>query len=290
VLINEALSFLQVVPNTWYIDATAGGGGHTQEILRCGGNVLAIDQDEEAVKYLKEKFASELEIGKIKIENENYSQIEKLVEKNKLSNINGVLFDLGTSRFQIKASGRGFSFNEHAPLDMRMSQKTSVTAKELVNTYGEVELEECIKRFGEERLAQDIAEKIVEERRQKPIEFSDELATLISEVYKAHGIKTKNHPATKTFQALRIAVNEELTHLKKGIAAGFNVLEPGGRCIVISFHSLEDRIVKLTFTKLIRTNVAEVLTKKPIVATRAEVRANRLSRSAKLRAIKKRYI
>ncbi len=284
VLLSEVVEGLQVRKDGLYIDATLGGGGHTSEILKLGGRVLGIDQDEDSISHIKKKFESEINEGRLVVSQGNFSEIEKIAQDSGFSQIDGILFDLGVSSYQIDKSGRGFSFLKSEMLDMRMSKSIDLTAYEIVNNWSEQQLYEIFAKYGEEIKARDVAKAIFVARRIKPIETTTELSEIVTGVIKNSG---KIHPATRIFQALRIAVNEELGSLRSALTSGFKLLKRGGRIEVISFHSLEDRIAKLYFSSLEREGAAHLINKKPIVAGEKETEINRRSRSAKLRIIEK---
>ena len=283
VLLQEAVDALAVKPGGHYIDATAGGGGHTQEIVKRGGIVLALDQDPDAIEVLKEKFKDN---EKVTVAQGNFGDLGEIASANGFGNgVDGVLFDLGLSSYQIDSSGRGFSFRKEEILDMRMNKTGTLTAKDIVNTWSGSELYDLFTRIGEEHFAQKIVDKILETREEKEIETGLELSKIVEKAVPVRGGPI--HPATRIFQALRIAVNDELSQLKKGLEEAFSILSSQGRMSVISFHSLEDRIVKLAFLGFERKHLATVLTKKPITPGIVEVETNRRSRSAKLRILQK---
>lgn len=282
VLLQEAIDGLQVKPGGHYIDATAGGGGHTQEIVKRGGIVLALDQDPDAIQALTEKFDQN---EKVTVVLGNFGELSSIARENKFEKIDGILFDLGLSSYQIDSSGRGFSFRKDEVLDMRMNKTSALTAKEIVNTWTGDSLYDLFSKIGEEHFAQKIADKIVEARAEKEIGTGLELSKIVEKAVPVRGGPI--HPATRVFQALRIAVNDELGQLRKGIEQGFELLDSNGRMSVISFHSLEDRIVKLAFLQFERNQTGRVLTKKPITPGILEVENNRRSRSAKLRILEK---
>lgn len=286
VLLNEVIRNLRVSTNSWYIDATAGGGGHTDKILTLGGNVLAIDQDEQAIETLKLSFPSEIKSGKLIVTKGNFVHVKRYITGFDFP-VMGVLFDLGMSTFQIRDSGRGFSFKKNELLDMRMSQEDPVTAAEIVNTYSEENLYEIFRKFGEEHLARELAHAIFRTRTIKKLTTTSELRDLAHRVYQNAHRKTSIDPATRVFQALRIALNDELTALKIALPHAISILERGGRCLVISFHSLEDRIVKLTFREEVRAGIVKIITNKPIVPKLDEIKENPSARSAKLRVAQK---
>ena len=287
VLVDEIVTGLRIKNDCWYVDATAGGGGHTETILEKGGNVLAVDQDEEAVGVLMKRFAKKLNQGKVIIRRGNFRNIQEIVQRTMREPIYGVLFDLGMSTYQIKKSGRGFSFLKTEQLDMRMSKKTELTAAEIVNTYSKAELYEIFRKLGEEILADELSYAIIRARARKPIENTGELAQIAKTVYAKAGRKEKIHPATRMFQALRIGVNDELGSLREGLQQAFELMTDEGRLAVISFHSLEDRIVKQFFQKAGSERWGEIITKSPVRATEKELIANPASRSARLRLLEK---
>ena len=287
VLLQEVVSLLPEVTDGWTIDATAGGGGHTRELLRTGRKVLAIDQDAEAITELQRTFATELERKQLIIAHDNFAHLTSILKAHSVQPVSALLFDLGLSTFQIKQSGRGFSFQSDEQLDMRMDSSMPESAKDLLKHIAKIELTGILQRFGEERLAEQIAEKVVETRRQKAIETTEELVKLINEVYEEARVHSLVSPATKTFQALRIFINDELNALRSALPQAFEIVEPNGRILVISFHSLEDRIVKQYFQSQAALGKARIVTKKPVVATDAEINNNRSARSAKLRVLTK---
>jgi len=275
VLYKEALDALDVRQGETYVDATLAGGGHTEGILKAGGKVIGIDLDPEALSFVKDKLSSD----RLILEEGNFSQIDKILEKHAVSQVAGVLFDLGVSSHQLDTRQRGFGFKNATPLDMRMSPKLSVTAADLINGLNEGELYELFTKLGEEHYARRIARAVVAYRSEQKIEQTDQLATLVEKVM-VGSHATKVHPATRIFLALRIAVNDELNNLKEALPKATERLKKGGRLVVISFHSLEDRIVK-DFIKA-NANLKD-LTKKPVVPTEREIKENPRARSAKLR-------
>lgn len=293
VLLDEVLDYLNVQTGKWYVDCSLGGGGHTSAILERGGKVVGIDLDRDALLEVEETQNSKVMSGapanavsqNLILVQSNFAKIKEVVEEKQITPA-GVFFDLGVSTHQLEEAERGFSFNKDAPLDMRMDQGFGASAKDLVNALHVGELEELFTKYGEEFQAKRIAKGIVEERKNKPIETTRELAEIVAGVYhKSKGDRV--HPATKVFQALRIAVNDELNNLKEALPASFEVLAQGGRLVVISFHSLEDRIVKNYFRELEESGAAWVLTDKPVTPCEEEVGRNPKSRSGKLRAIEK---
>ncbi|OGZ29822.1 MAG: 16S rRNA (cytosine(1402)-N(4))-methyltransferase [Candidatus Niyogibacteria bacterium RIFCSPLOWO2_01_FULL_45_48] len=289
VLLNEAIKILEPERGRAFIDSTANGGGHTAEILKRMNNdavLVAIDRDEETVKRLKHKFSSDT---RLKAVCGNFRGLSGLV-KDFSKTYDGILFDLGMSSDQLERSGRGFSFLRDEPLIMTFESTTEpdrLTAARIVNSWSESDLTEIFREYGEERYAPRIAGAIVKERKRSRIMKTAELAKIILEAVPKAYQKQRIHPATRTFQALRIAVNDELGALENGLREAWSVLEIGGRLAVISFHSLEDRIVKNFFRNKKKEGLGEILTKKPIVPDMEEARQNPRSRSSKLRALLK---
>ena len=274
VLLNEVIEGLNLKESGGQVvlDATFGGGGHSREILfrYPGTKIIAIDEDEEVTA----------EKG-ISLHHENFRNLDKVLGDRK---VDAILFDLGFSSDQLESSGRGFSFLKDEPLLMTMNEKADLTAEVIVNNWSEENLADIIYGYGEERYARRIARAITEQRAKQPIKTTGELVEVIQDAVPRKG---KIHPATRTFQALRIAVNDELGALKEGLEKGFQALAPGGRLAVIAFHSLEDRIVKKFCIKKREENKAILINKKPITASNEEIKNNIRSRSAKLRIIKK---
>lgn len=284
VLLKEVVELLDPKPGEFIIDGTAGDGGHLAALLREvgeNGKVLGIDFDPSAVERLEKKLGKEKSVILV---NDNYAHTAEILESNHLPKADGLLIDLGFSSPQIENSGRGFSFLRDEPLDMRYQvSETRATAAEVVNGLPEQELADVIYRFGEERMSRRVAKAIVEARRKKRIETTLELAEIVKGALPKSYERGRIHPATRTFQALRIYVNDELTNLERVLTNVPRILNSGGRIAIISFHSLEDRIVKNTFRDMHKAHAAELLTKKPIVAQEEEIRMNPRSRSAKLR-------
>jgi 16S rRNA (cytosine1402-N4)-methyltransferase len=282
VLTNEVIHFLDPKPDGRFIDATFGAGGHSRAILERtapGGVVLAVDQDDSALSHASAEFASFA--SRIVFAHSNFSEIAELAARNGFLDCDGVLADIGISSMMVDDASRGFSFMREGPLDMRMDRSKPLTAGEVVNTYSEKEIADILYQFGEERRSRPIARSIV---RSRPLSVTTDLVRAIERV--AGGPRRGHiHAATRTFQALRIYVNDELGSLEKFLDSSMRVVRPGGRVVVITFHSLEDRIVKQKF----RAPAApgHVLTKKVVVATQEEVSANPRARSAKLRAWEK---
>lgn len=284
VLKDEVIKGLNVRPGKQYIDATLGGGGHSFEIIQRGGIVLGIDMDQDAIVYVTEKIKEQR--AKIKIGENlilvkgNFNDLGEIAKEAGFTKVAGIIFDLGTSRHQLKTVGRGFSFQSDEELDMRMDKGQVLTAKNVINNLGEKELYEIFTKFGEEKLARTIAHAIVGARYLKPINTTEELAIIVRAIKRT---REKTDTATKVFQALRIYINREFENLKEGLAQGEKVLEKDGRMAVISFHSLEDRIVKNFYRNSQNLGEIKVLTKKPITALDVELKRNPSARSAKLR-------
>src|SRR3989344_5077762 len=288
VLLQETIDGLNLKNNSVVVDATFGGGGHSLEILLRNPNtkVIAIDQDSTVWERVKEKFKG-LE-NRISFTNKNFRDIDKL------ENIDGIIFDLGLSSDQLENSGRGFSFMKDEPLLMQMKSSAKenpspedVTALDVVNTWSEKSLADIIYGYGEEKFSRRIAKGIVETRQKKKIETTTELVEIISQAVPAAYRRARLHFATRTFQAIRIAVNDELGSLEQGLSKGFDALKIGGRISTISFHSLEDRIVKRFYKKKVTEGKGKLVNKKIILADNSEIKNNPRARSAKLRIIEK---
>jgi len=285
VLLEEAMRYLAVKPGKKYIDATLGGGGHTKEILVRGGHVLGIDVDEEALAFVKEKLKTEhSKFENFTVARGNFADIDRISRDKGFKKVSGILFDLGVSSHQVDEAERGFSFRENGPLDMRMSNKLTVKASDLINGLSKKELVTLFEKLGEEWNARPIADAIISTRRRNPIVSTKQLADIVESVTAKTG---KIHPATKVFQALRIAVNDELNSLRDGLRRSVELLEDHGRIVVISFHSLEDRIVKDMFKDFSETKKGKVLTQKPLTPSEEEIQINPRSRSAKLRVFER---
>jgi len=281
VLLEEAVAFLSVKPDGLYIDCTLGGGGHTQRILDSGGRVLAIDADAQAIDHAKPLLSQYQNLTLVRA---NFAHLGNIARSNHFEQVDGILYDLGVSSHQLDTGDRGFSFDQDAPLDMRMDQTLSVTAADLVAALGSKELKQLLTRYGDEPAAGKIAEAIVRDRKTTPIRTTGQLAHLIEHTVKHHG---HLHPATKVFQALRIAVNDELHALEDSLVQALDLLKPAGRLVVISFHSGEDRLVKQFFRELEAQHKVNLLTKKPEKPSPRELATNPRSRSARLRAVQK---
>jgi len=281
VMVEEVVTFLRCEPGCIYIDATLGGGGHTAEILkRTGpdGVVIGMEWDEEALFEARNVL---MPFGdRVKIFRENFIHLPDLM---KAESVDGILLDLGLSSLQLEKEGRGFSFKGEGSLDMRMDRRIDQTAADLVNHLSLEELEYTLLQYGEESWARKIAKAIVYERGREPIRTTQTLRKIIHHVIPRRFHSRRIDPATKTFQALRIRVNDELENLRKILETGWRILKRGGRMCIISFHSLEDRMVKMSFRKLEKEGEIRVLTKKPVIPSEEEKRKNPRSRSAKLR-------
>jgi len=287
VLLKEVLEILDPRPGQSFIDATINGGGHAQEILeKIGrhGKLLGIDWDCGLLKKLRES-AEFKKFSNLILACENYANLGSISAKHHFGPAAGILFDLGFSSHHLEESKRGFSFLRNGPLDMRYNPKTNdLSAEKIINTWPVEAIEDILQNYGEERYARRIAGAIADVRRNKGISTTEELSKII---LRAVPRRERIHPATRTFQALRIAVNGELENIKQGLGAAEKVLASGGKIAVISFHSLEDRIIKNFFKEKSREGVLKIITKKPIIASREEEKANPRSRSAKLRAAQK---
>jgi 16S rRNA (cytosine1402-N4)-methyltransferase len=301
VLLNEVIKYLDPRPNQNFIDCTLGGGGHTAEILKKtspNGKVLGIDLDSRAIETAKEKISSQkLKADRLIAVQNNFKNLKEIVLQNNFQNISGILIDLGFSSMEIADPKKGFSFQIDAPLDMRYGEE-GITAEEIVNHAREKELEKIFREYGEERFPGRIAREICEARKTRSIKTTFQLVEVIARVVPKKFQYGRIHFATKVFQGLRIAVNDELESLKKVLPEAMEILAPGGRLVVISFHSLEDRIVKQFFKKESSDCVCpksvpvcqcgheailKILNKKPIVPSEEEATKNPRSRSAKLR-------
>lgn len=302
VLLNEAVEYLNVKQNEKYIDATLGGGGHSERIHDAGGILLSFDQDVDAINFVIEKHKTTTKNSKIgtiygidknwEIVKGNFENIEEIGKITGFTGVTGILFDLGVSSHQLEEDVRGFSFNSENELDMRMDRDLAVKASVLVNGLTKKELEKIFAEYGEEKLAWKIAAMIERTRKKEPITTCRQLAEICEKAYRQGGERGiggvgRINAATKVFQALRIVVNDELGSLEKGLVGSFNILKKEGRIVVISFHSLEDRIVKQTFRGWHEEGEGEILTEQIVQPQAQEIADNPRSRSAKLRAFKK---
>ncbi len=287
VLLEEVISFLLPYQDEIIVDATVGEGGHSEVILtRVKPSILiAVDRDIEILQKARERLSG---FSNVKFLYGNFATLSLLLKKEGINEVSAVLMDLGISSFHLENPDRGFSFTVNGPLDMRLDRVgEKLTAYDIVNDFSEKRLYELIKEFGEEKWAKKIARAIVEKRKESKIKTTKELADIVASVIPRKYWPKKIHPATRTFQAIRIAVNKELESLKMGLKSALEVLKPGGRIIVISFHSLEDRLVKHTFKNFEKKGLGKVLTKKPILPSKAEITENVRARSAKMRVFEK---
>jgi len=285
VLLNETIEGLNLNPKSLVIDCTFGGGGHSLEICKKypGVKIIALDQDSSAFKNKKTDY-------KIIFHNENFRSIERVLEKEGIEQADGIIFDLGLSSDQLENSGRGFSFLKNEPLLMTLKANptsSDLTAQDVVNTWSEKNLSDIIYGYGEEKFSRKIAKGMVDARQKAKIETTFDLVKIISGAVPGLYKRGRIHFATRTFQAIRIAVNDELGALAEGLDKGFKLLKIGGRMSVISFHSLEDRIIKRFFREKVAVGEARLINKKVILASDNEVKNNPRSRSAKLRILEK---
>lgn len=302
VLLNEIIENLEIKSDGVYADATLGGAGHSYHILKKlknAGHLYGFDQDESALETSRQRLLS-LSQNHTLIHS-NFLFVKEELEKRGINRVDGIIFDLGVSSFQLDIPERGFSYQYDAPLDMRMNQKQGLTAEEIVNTYDLSNLTRIIREYGEEKFAYQIAKKIIEARNTKRIETTKELAEVIKKAMPRSSLGEKGHPAKRTFQAIRIEVNQELEILKESLEKALKILKPKGRLLVISFHSLEDRIVKELFNEYAKEKTTNrfmppvlnaklnyrLITKKPIIPSSEEIAVNYRAHSAKLRIIER---
>ena len=303
VLLDECMQGLAIRPDGVYLDGTAGGGGHSSEIARRlsdDGLLIAIDQDETAVAVVTERLSS---FGlRARVVRNNFCELRAVCKEQGIDEIDGLLLDLGVSSYQLDTPERGFSYQADAPLDMRMDERKSLSAYEVVNTYSQEKLKKILFDYGEERFAPAIAAAIVKQREIRPIETTAELSNLIKYAIPLAAREGGHHPAKRSFQAIRIEVNAELDVIEPAIRDAVSLLRRGGRIAIITFHSLEDRIVKQTFADLAsgctcprdfpicvcgKKPTVKIVTKKPILPSKEELEENPRSRSAKLRVAEK---
>ena len=288
---SEVMEYLHLSAGMTVLDCTTGTGGHSQGILERimpGGFLIGLDRDKESLSIAQnrlERFGSSC-----KLVHSNFVDLDTQLAKLNIDKVDAVLFDLGVSSYQLRDPDRGFSFQNEGPLDMRMDRESQISAYDLVNNLNEEEISELLSTFGQERWHNRIARIVVEERQKSPITTTQQLANI---VYRAIPVRFRNkhyriHPATRTFQAVRIAVNRELEIIDESLAKAINVLKTGARISVISFHSLEDRVVKWHFRKASAEGRIEIKTKKPIVPGDEEISRNHAARSSKLRVAEKR--
>ena len=303
VLLEETIDQLNIRPDGIYVDGTLGGGGHSSEILKHlteGGMLIGIDQDEAAIRAASERLA--VFGSKAAIYRKNYCEIQEVLAEAGIGQVNGIVLDLGVSSYQLDEAERGFSYREDAPLDMRMDRRQELTARDIVNQYEEGALYRVIRDYGEDRFAKNIAKHIVQARQKKPIETTGELTEIIKAAIPARVRATGGHPSKRTFQAIRIELNRELDVLEQSIDRMIEALAPGGRLCIITFHSLEDRIVKVKFREnenpcicppdfpvcvCGKKSRGHVVTRKPILPAEEELEKNPRAQSAKLRVFEK---
>ncbi len=302
VLLQESVDALNIKPDGIYADGTLGGGGHSLLILKnlsSKGLHIGIDRDREAITAAKNRLA---DYTNIIYENDNYKNILSILKKHNISHIDGAILDLGVSSYQLDNAERGFSYTKDAPLDMRMNQNDPISAYDVINTYSESELTKIFFEYGEEKFSKRIAQRIVEKRALSPIRTTLELSSVIEDTIPKKSVQKGSHPAKRVFQAVRIEVNGELRDLKQSVESFFEALGKGGRLAIITFHSLEDRIVKQTFKELStgctcpkdfpvcvcnNTPKGKIISKKAILPSDEETETNTRSKSAKLRIIEK---
>lgn len=303
VLLEETIEELNIKPDRIYVDGTLGGGGHAYEVckrLSQKGRYIGIDQDADAIAAAGARLK---EFGdKVTIVRDNYVNMPKVLANLGIHGVDGILLDLGVSSFQLDEKERGFTYREDVPLDMRMDQRQAFSARDIVNDYSEMELFHIIRDYGEEKFAKNIAKHIVQRRKEKPVETTGELIDIIKAAIPMKVRATGGHPAKRTFQAIRIECNRELDVLKESIDAMIDLLNPGGRLCIITFHSLEDRIVKRAFKKnenpctcppnfpvCVCGNVSKgkQTTRKPIIPGEEELQYNKRAKSSKLRVFEK---
>ncbi len=305
VLLDETIESLNIKPNGIYVDGTLGGGGHSYEIakrLTDGGRLIGIDQDEDAIRAAKERLSEFAD--RVTIVRDNYCNMPKVLDELGISKVDGILLDIGVSSYQLDEAERGFTYKQDAPLDMRMDQRQEMTAKDIVNGYSEEDLYRIIRDYGEDKFAKNIAKHIVQARQVKPVETTFELDEIIKAAIPMKFRATGGHPAKKTFQAIRIELNRELEVLDESIDAMTDLLNDNGRLCIITFHSLEDRIVKTRFRKnenpctcppdfpvcvCGKKPKGKVITRKPIVPDEEELEENKRAKSSKLRVFERKY-
>ena len=306
IMLEETIESLHIKPDGIYVDGTLGGAGHSMEIVRRltkGGRLIGIDQDGDAIEAASGKL--EPYMDQVTIVRSNYAQMKQRLDELSIKGVDGILLDLGVSSYQLDNSDRGFTYREDVPLDMRMDQRQTRTARDIVNRYSEMELYHIIRDYGEEKFAKNIAKHIVRYREEESIETTGQLTEIIKAAIPKKVRMSGGHPAKKTFQAIRIELNQELDVLKDSLETMIDLLNDGGRLCVITFHSLEDRIVKNIFRTCQspcicppefpvcvcgRVSKGQVITRKPIVPSEEEQDENPRSKSAKLRVFERRII
>ena len=304
VLLEETVNGLNIRPDGIYVDGTLGGGGHAYEICRRlgdKGSIVGIDQDEAAIEAAGIRLKDFGE--KVTIVRSNYCEMKSVLQGLGIDKVDGIVLDLGVSSYQLDTAERGFSYREDAPLDMRMDTRQTLTARDIVNDYGEQELYHIIRDYGEDKFAKNIAKHIVAARKEAPIETTGQLVEIIRQSIPMKFQKMSGHPAKRTFQAIRIELNHELEVLKDSLDDMIDLLNPGGRICIITFHSLEDRIVKAAFRKnenpctcpsdfpvcvCGKVSKGSIITRKPILPSEEEMETNSRSKSAKLRIFERR--
>lgn len=303
VLLYETVDELNIKPDGIYVDGTLGGGGHSYEIakrLSGGGRLIGIDQDEDAIKAASKRL--EPYMDRVTIVRNNYCNMDKVLDELGIDKVDGIMLDLGVSSYQLDAADRGFTYNVDTALDMRMDQRQEITAKNIVNEYSEFDLYRIIRDYGEDRFAKNIAKHIVAARQEKPIETTFELNDIIKAAIPMKVRATGGHPSKRTYQAIRIELNKELEVLENSIDMMIDRLKPEGRLCIITFHSLEDRIVKTRFRNnenpctcppsfpacvCGKVPKGRVITRKPVVPTDEEINENSRSKSSKLRVFER---
>lgn len=302
VLLDEVIESLNIKPDGYYVDGTLGGAGHALEVIKRlnGGRLIGIDQDADAIKAATERLIDYK--NRVIIVRDNYVNIENILKREGIDKVDGIYVDLGVSSYQLDTADRGFTYRFDAPLDMRMDDRNELKASDIVNNYSEAELFRIIRDYGEDRFAKNIAKHIVEYRNKKKIETTFELVDIIKSAIPMKIQVTGGHPAKRTFQAIRIELNKELEVLKDSINVMIELLKPGGRLSVITFHSLEDRIVKQAFKKAESPCVCpkkfpvcvcgnkskgRVITRKAVLPSKEELEENSRAKSAKLRVFEK---
>lgn len=303
VLLYETVDELNIKPDGIYVDGTLGGGGHSYEIagrLSEGGRLIGIDQDEDAIKAASKRL--EPYMDRVTIARNNYCNMDKVLDELGIDKVDGIMLDLGVSSYQLDAADRGFTYNVDTALDMRMDQRQEITAKDIVNEYSEFDLYRIIRDYGEDRFAKNIAKHIVAARQEKPIETTFELNDIIKAAIPMKVRATGGHPSKRTYQAIRIELNKELEVLENSIDMMIDRLKPEGRLCIITFHSLEDRIVKTRFRNnenpctcppsfpacvCGKVPKGRVITRKPVVPTDEEINENSRSKSSKLRVFER---
>lgn len=290
VMLKEALDYLNLSPGKIIVDATVGTGGHSKVIvdrILPGGKLIAIDRDQESLTIAASRLSSCA--GACNFVHGNFTDLDVILERLGVQKVGGILFDLGISSFQLEDPHRGFSFQNEGPLDMRLDRNSYISAYDLVNNLNESEISTLLRNFGQERWHNRIAQTVVQERQKHPIATTLELASIVmrSIPYRYRHKHYRIHPATRTFQAMRIAVNREIETLDSAINKAIALLEKNARICIISFHSLEDRIVKLSFRSAGNQGLVNIITPKPLGPIRTEIESNPASRSAKLRVAEK---